>query len=118
MNPNPVKIEWLKANQALLVAEFARLKLQLEGQEAAMAVVAATEARVAMEVPAAIDRVTELFELTEFEREVLLLCAGVEMDARLAALQHDGRPAAPEAVAHDSDSALPAQEREDDLPAS
>jgi len=91
MNPNPVKIEWLKANQALLVAEFARLKLQLEGQEAAMAVVAATEARVAMEVPAAIDRVTELFELTEFEREVLLLCAGVEMDARLATLCGEAR---------------------------
>jgi len=86
MNPNPAKTEWLQANQAVLVAEFARLKLRLEGQDAAGAAVAATEARAALEVPAAIDRVAELFELTEFEREVLLLCAGVEMDSRLATL--------------------------------
>jgi hypothetical protein len=37
-------------------------------------------------VPFAIDRLTSLFELTHFERDLLLLCAGVEMDSRLAVL--------------------------------
>jgi hypothetical protein len=35
--------------------------------------------------PPAIDRLAGIFGLSEFEREVLLLCAGVEMDSRLAA---------------------------------
>jgi hypothetical protein len=34
----------------------------------------------------AVTRVTEAFGLSPFERDVLLLCAGVELDARLAAL--------------------------------
>ncbi len=34
--------------------------------------------------PPAIDVLAELFALTSFERQLLLLCAGVEMDSRLA----------------------------------
>ena len=34
--------------------------------------------------PAAIDVLTEVFGLSPFERDVLLLCAGVEMDGELA----------------------------------
>ena len=35
-----------------------------------------------MQPPAAIDRLSELFGLSPFERQPLLLCAGVEMDSR------------------------------------
>ena len=34
--------------------------------------------------PSAIDRLTEIFALSPFERAVLLLCAGVELDGRFA----------------------------------
>ena len=38
-----------------------------------------------MPAPAAIDHLSDCFGLSAFERDVLLLCAGVEMDAQLAA---------------------------------
>jgi AAA+ superfamily predicted ATPase len=87
MNAPERTIGWTEANQRLLVAEFARLKARLgdDGDaEAGQAVLEA--ARRAMPAPAAIDRLSDCFGLTAFERDVLLLCAGVEMDARLAAL--------------------------------
>ena len=37
-----------------------------------------------MPEPAAIDTLSAIFDLTPFERELLLLCAGVEMDSALA----------------------------------
>jgi len=74
-------ISWTESNQAYLVDEFARIRQLL---------VAGAEAR--LETPRSaghtfgIDRVTDLFGLSAFERHVLLLCAGVEMDSKLAAL--------------------------------
>src|SRR5271165_2903500 len=85
------KIPWIEANQAYLVAEFARLKQKLgpkseeESVETARVERALVKARAALKEPPAIDRLCELFGLTAFEREVLLLCAGVEMDSSLAA---------------------------------
>jgi hypothetical protein len=74
---------WAEANQAHLVAEFARLKhrLQLPGAEPSDPPAPALSA---LEPPPAIDRVTATFGLSAFERELLLLCAGIEMDAELA----------------------------------
>ncbi|TBW39882.1 ATP-binding protein [Azotobacter chroococcum] len=46
---------------------------------------AVESARAAMPAPAAIDYLVEHFGLSAFERNVLLLCAGVEMDSQLAA---------------------------------
>jgi SpoVK/Ycf46/Vps4 family AAA+-type ATPase len=87
MNAPERMIGWTEANQRLLVAEFARLKARLGDDGDAEAGHAALEAaRRAMPAPAAIDRLSDCFGLTAFERDVLLLCAGVEMDARLAAL--------------------------------
>src|SRR5271165_2787609 len=86
------KIPWIEANQAYLVAEFARLKQKLgpkseeESVETARVERALVKARAALKEPPAIDRLCELFGLTAFERDVLLLCAGVEMDSSLAAL--------------------------------
>lgn len=85
------KIAWPEANQAYLVAEFSRLKQLLvaksedksEGRDRAAKAVA--KAKAAMKTPPAIDHLAELFSLSEFERELLLLSAGVEMDSNLAA---------------------------------
>ena len=39
-----------------------------------------------MEIPPAIDTLAEMFSLSSFERDLLLLCAGVELDAEFASL--------------------------------
>jgi len=90
--PKP-KISWTEANQACLVAEFAWLKGLLRAGDQLDAT-SARKARAAIKPPAAIDRLTELFNLSGFERTVLLLCAGVEMDSELAGLcgEAQGRP--------------------------
>lgn len=81
---------WPEQNQAYLSAEFARLRQRFadRGQhgaaEAAELEKHAAELRSQMQQPPAIDLLSELFALTGFERQFLLLCAGVEMDSRLA----------------------------------
>jgi hypothetical protein len=85
------KIAWPEANQAYLVAEFARLKQLLAAEpgnkpeDTDRAAKAVAKAKAVMKTPPAIDHLAELFSLSEFERELLLLCAGVEMDSNLAA---------------------------------
>jgi hypothetical protein len=81
---------WLEQNQAYLSAEFARLRdrLSASGHDGTApppdAEDHAEDLRAGMESPAAIDILAERFGLTGFERALLLLCAGVEMDSRLA----------------------------------
>ncbi|AGA89623.1 AAA+ family ATPase [Thioflavicoccus mobilis 8321] len=86
MNAPQAHRDWIQANQQLLVAELARLKHRLaEGDDTAELEDRLQAARTAMPAPAAIDRLVAVFGLSPFEREILLLCAGVEMDAKLAA---------------------------------
>ncbi|RYY64405.1 MAG: ATP-binding protein, partial [Comamonadaceae bacterium] len=79
---------WTQANQRLLVAELARLRqrLRADPEYAAPPAAELQSARAALSPPAAIDRLTDRLGLSPFERDVLLLCAGVELDATLAAL--------------------------------
>jgi hypothetical protein len=78
-------LDWTEANQQLLVAEFARLKQRLGAQGDAQALAATCRAaHAAMPTPASIDRLSECFGLSPFEQDVLLMCAGVEMDAQFA----------------------------------
>jgi hypothetical protein len=77
--------EWSTANQGVLIAEFARLRALLAGEDTAPASAAAEQARALLESPAAIDVLAEAFNLSPFERDVLLLCVGAEMDGALAA---------------------------------
>ncbi len=83
--------DWTEANQRLLTAELAWLRHQLEIAAEPEASVSAeldhavAQAEAAMPAPAAIDIVCELFGLSRFERLLLLLCCGVELDANLAA---------------------------------
>ena len=66
---------WLDANQQGVAAELARVAAAIRG----------TEASEAPRVPArALDRLCRLFGLSAFERDVLLLCAGVELDSGFA----------------------------------
>ena len=80
------KVSWTEANQAYLVAEFARIKSLLGLKPDEDTVALTDKAQVALEPPPAINRLTQLFDLSPFERDVLELCAGVEMDSNLAAL--------------------------------
>jgi hypothetical protein len=91
------QLSWTDANQRVLVAEFARLRARLGSRDdPAVSGVSATsessagtsvdDARRAMSEPPAIDELVKAFGLTTFERDLLLLCAGVEMDAPLATL--------------------------------
>jgi hypothetical protein len=84
MNAAP-HVGWAEANQHYLVTEFARLKAQLAGEEASAPAEHRQEARAMLPQPAAIDQLVGVFGLSRFERDLLLLCAGVEMDADLAA---------------------------------
>lgn len=85
MNAVDSNLQWNEANQRLLVAELARLKLRLGGEgDADVAQQAVAQARSSMLAPAAIDHLTQSFGLSAFERDLLLLCAGVEMDSALA----------------------------------
>jgi hypothetical protein len=78
---------WSEANQRYLAAEFARLKLCMGAESDAEAMPASVHAaRAALPGPAAIDTLAELFGLSAFERDLLLLVAGVEMDAEVARL--------------------------------
>ncbi|HNA26668.1 MAG TPA: ATP-binding protein, partial [Nitrospira sp.] len=75
---------WCDANQAYLVAEFSRLKIRLGAEhDERLVATQLEETHAALPGQAAIDTLSELFGLSPFERDVLLLVAGVEMDAEL-----------------------------------
>ena len=100
---------WTEANQRLLAAEFARIRALLGDGDAALANAEGEARRTEMPAPAAIDTVANLFQLSAFERDVLLLAAGAEMDAHLAALcgQAAGHPQRPWATFGLALAALP-----------
>jgi hypothetical protein len=89
--------DWLEANQRLLGAEFARLRLRLAGQDEEGARTALGAATAALAQPAAIERLAGAFGLSAFERDLVLLAAGVEMDPGLGALcgEAQGHPQRP-----------------------
>jgi AAA+ superfamily predicted ATPase len=93
-------LSWADQNQAYLIAEFAWLRHRLSASdekdthETAELESRAEELRARTQPPPAIDVLSELFGLTRFERQLLLLCAGVEMDSCLAerSAEAQGRP--------------------------
>jgi hypothetical protein len=87
-------LDWSDANQRLLVAEFARLKQRLAGHDDARARIDIDAARASLGFPAAIDTLDRSFALSTFERDIVLLAAGVEMDSELAGLcaEAQGQP--------------------------
>lgn len=86
---------WLEANQRALMAELALLCERLERAAAAGPCEAPAseertrdleEARKALRTPSALDELCRAFSLSAFERALLLLCAGVELEGRVGAL--------------------------------
>ena len=81
---------WAGQNQAYLIAEFARLRHRLsvsdpnDAHETAQLETSASDLLSHMQPPPAISLLSNVFALTSFERQLLLFCAGVEMDSRLA----------------------------------
>ena len=87
----PTREDWADANQRHLVAAIAEVRAALEPhRDAAPAIAAANGRATSLSPPAALDRVTEAFGLSPFERAILVLCAGVELDASLASLCANG----------------------------
>ena len=80
------RISWSEANQAYLAMEFVQLRRRLlPGDKVAHGEIDEELIREPIDPPPAIDRLASLFGLTPFERSILLLCAGVEMDSKLSA---------------------------------
>ena len=90
MNATPA-MDWVAQNQGRLVQEFAALHRRFGDAEPQPIAAPGGEP---MTPPAAIDTLAGIFQLSRFERELLLLCAGVEMDSTLAArcAEASGRP--------------------------
>jgi hypothetical protein len=70
---------WAAANQRYLASAFAALQCRFDDEQAPI------PPAPSLSPPTAIDTLTEIFRLSPFERDLLLLCAGVEMDSVLAA---------------------------------
>ncbi len=87
----PPAVSWAEANQACLAMEFARLRRRMGtngpagSEDLDDAEAAVDELRTTLDPPAAIDQLTATFGLSEFERQIVLLAAGIEMDSALAA---------------------------------
>jgi hypothetical protein len=85
--------DWLVANQRVLMAELTLLRERLEGTDAGRpdappspeAARALAEARAARPGPSALDGLSRALSLSAFERTLLLLCVGVELDGSLGA---------------------------------
>jgi SpoVK/Ycf46/Vps4 family AAA+-type ATPase len=86
-------VSWAEANQACLVTEFAKLRQKLDAtapqpthrSDEASLDASQHQRTQSLDPPSAIDQITETFALSTFERQILLLCAGIEMDSTLAA---------------------------------
>jgi hypothetical protein len=92
--PSTASLTWTEANQRYLSAalEIVRGYLEQRGPHAAegaqpdpQAARILTEVSAGMSAPPAIDAVAGTFGLSPFERDILLLCAGVELDTSFAA---------------------------------
>ena len=95
---NATTSSWHKANQRYLLAALALVRAALERhaarsgggseppeQDSALQQQLAAAARD-MPAPPALEQLCSLFGLSRFERDVLLLCAGMELDSAFASL--------------------------------
>ncbi len=98
MSAVAVSQDWLAANQRYLMAALGVVKAALaptdtdeEGRARREAAVAEAQAMLsaaaeAIPAPAALDQVSAIFGLSDFERDILTLCAGVELDSAVGPL--------------------------------
>ena len=90
--------DWTEANQRELMRALDRVRRLLEAHAACAgdAATAAREQATDEPEPLALAALVRLFGLSAFERDVVLLCAGVELDARFAAAVAAAQGATPE----------------------
>ena len=74
------KISWAEANQSYLLMEFLGLRRRLGETGENSPDQPIKEIREILTPPPAIDQLTKIFALSSFERRILLLCAGIELD--------------------------------------
>lgn len=94
MNPADARLTWFEANQRYLTLNLRRIRVLLEnradlksGHEDSLSNEAELLALLKiMTIPPALETICSLFGLSSFERDILLLCAGVELDSQFAAL--------------------------------
>jgi SpoVK/Ycf46/Vps4 family AAA+-type ATPase len=91
---------WVSDNQRLLVAALAELRARFESDRPTRALQAIDEKPAGIEPPPALEALGQAFGLSAFEQQVLLVCAGVELDTDFArdcarALGREGAYAAP-----------------------
>jgi hypothetical protein len=75
-------MNWTEANQRFLMSALNAVREALE-QRAPVQTPATAEA---MSPPPALETLAKLFRLSPFERGILLMCAGMELDSKFAAL--------------------------------
>ena len=84
---SPLEHDWAAANQQQLLAAIAGVTAALERHHGVDHKPRSADVRpAALSPPAALDRITEAFGLSSFERAILVMCAGVELDVRVASL--------------------------------
>jgi len=97
--PGGGPVDWLSANQRCLMAELARLRAILAGGDIEGAEEHLRQAAEALEAPSALDRLAGAFRLSPFERDILLLCAAMELDgtfsSAIASAANDPQRGAP-----------------------
>jgi hypothetical protein len=98
MTQSATTTDWAEANHRYLAASLRRVQLMLErhiahahNEDFADAQIdgtreALTRIAASMDAPPALEVLSDTFGLSSFERDLLLLCAGIEMNSRFAAL--------------------------------
>ncbi|HEY0530290.1 MAG TPA: ATP-binding protein [Actinoplanes sp.] len=76
---------WVQDNHDFLSAALAVLAARLDDKDVEGEEQERDRVRDRMSAPPALHRIAESFGLSDFERDTLLLCAGVELDASVAA---------------------------------
>ena len=101
--------DWAVANQRYLAAALDVVRLRLAGKDVAPEERRRDDLRSQMQGSPALDRVVVAFGLSPFERDVLLLCTGAELDTAVAAAcaMAQGDPHRPYATFNLAMAALP-----------
>jgi hypothetical protein len=81
---DPEDADWVAANHRFLTAALAVIGHQLAGENTEAEVHRQEESRLAMPAAPALYAIAAAFGLSDFERDVMLLCAGVELDTAIA----------------------------------
>lgn len=78
--------DWYEANQRYLMQEISRIRVCLEHALPDSSPPVTPPPLLPVAPPPALDQLCQTFGLSPFERDLLLLCAGVELDGNFAAL--------------------------------